>query len=196
MQQGHLSNLIVRLWPIFLLANIFGAEMSASPKSFENLAVKNEKGEVVPLTSLRKDQEVLVLVFAASTCPVTSLYWERIKGIWYNYRDRKVAIYIIGGNSDDSPVLFRSSLKDQNLELPLLWDEGHMLAKTFGIEFTPEVVLLGKNGEIFYSGRIDDSWRDETHIQQHYLDHAITIALEGKKTDDHLEDLFTGSHLR
>lgn len=196
MQIDILSNRNQCLWPILLLSGLLCAETNPPPKSPEELKVKTENGMAVSLASLRKNQDILVLVFVSSKCPVTSLYLERIKGIWYNYRNRGVTLYAVGGNFDDSITQVRTTMKSEGLDLPIVWDESHVAAKTFGIEFTPEALVFGKNNEVLYRGKIDDFWRDENQIKNRYLDTAITAALEGKKTIDHIDDPFMGSKLR
>ncbi len=165
-------------------------------RSVADAPVLNEKGKSIRLFALKKESEILVLVFVASTCPVTHLYWDRIKGVWYNYRDRNVAMTLVGGNSDDSADKIRKTLEERDLELSLVWDEKHALARALGVEFTPEVVVIGKNWEVFYRGRMDDSWREEGRVKQRYFDAAVTAALSGKKTADQTDAVFMGSRLR
>ncbi len=167
-----------------------------APKSPPSLTLKNDSGSGVKLGSLKNKREVLVLIFGASTCPVTSLYWERFKGLWNNFHEKDVAIYLVGGNSDDSMEALLKPIKDHDMEIPVMWDDGHAVAKAFGLEHTPEAVVLGKNWEVLYRGRIDDAWRDETAVKERYLDSAINAALKEKKSSDHLDDSFLGSHMR
>ena len=184
-----ISFLFIVIWTVPALA-------AEENRAVANASVLNSKKKLIRLSSLKNDREILVLVFVASTCPVTNLYWERIKGAWYNYRDRNATVVLVGGNSDDSTDKIQKILEEREMELPLVWDEKHALARMSGIEFTPEVVVIGKNWETLYRGRIDDSWRDESHIRQRYLDAAITAALSGQKSPDHVDEVFIGSRLR
>ncbi len=181
---------------MLLLTGSFLLGATAPLKTLPDMMLKNADGKTVKLTSLKNNKEILVLVFVASSCPVTSLYWERIKGAWYNYRQHKVKMVLVGGNSDDTAAQIRAILEQKDLELPVIWDENHALAKKLGVEFTPEVGVLGRNWEILYRGRIDDSWRDENRVKERHLNTAITAALEGKKTSDRIDEPFMGSHLR
>src|SRR3989338_2561079 len=135
-----------RLWPIFLfgfivlawgdLFSIAGGSdefvggqnsppilITPKTRSFTlvpEIPVKNEDKKWVSLSFLKKESEVLALVFVSSSCPATSLYWDRVKGIWYNYRNQNVRMFAVGGNSDDSFEELRSSLNRRDLELPIL----------------------------------------------------------------------------
>jgi len=171
----------------------------AAAKPSRNLpdtTLLNDEGKEVKLSSLKDDDEILVLIFVASTCPVTSGYWERIKGIWYNYRDRDVRLVLVGGNSDDSAAKIRTEIEREDLELPIVWDDQHALAGKLGAEYTPEAVVLGREWGIMYRGRIDDSWRDESRVRERHLDKAVTAALDGKKSPDRIDERFMGSHMR
>ncbi len=172
--------------------------LSAAPATvtLPEMTLTDDKREPVAVAGLKSDSEVLVLVFAASTCPVTTLYWQRIKGAWYNYREQAVRMVIIGGNSDDQPDAIRSKMKDIDLDLPVLWDPKHLVAKKFGLEHTPTVVVVGRNWQVCYRGRIDDFWRDESRVKHRYLDEAITEALADRKIPDSANAVFLGSFMR
>lgn len=167
-----------------------------TPKTIPSLTLTNEDDNAVKLSSLKKKEEILVLVFVSSTCPVSSLYWDRFKGSWYTHRDKDVAMFWVGGNTDDTPEALQKEIQDRKIELPILWDNKHSVAKTLGVEHTPLAVIIGKNWEILYRGRIDDSWRDETKVKERWLESAIQNALKGKKSPDHLDDTFLGCHMR
>ncbi len=167
---------------------------SAAPLSA--LQVLDDKNETIPLSQLKGESEVLVLVFVASTCPVTTLYWERLKGIWYNHREHDVRMILIGGNADDQPKFIHTKLNELDLDLPLYWDSRHGLAKSLQLHHTPLVAVIDRNWEVCYRGRIDDFWRDETRVTRRYLDDAITAARENRKSPDQMDALFLGSAIR
>jgi peroxiredoxin len=164
--------------------------------SLSELTVLKEGGKTEALGSFKGDDEILVLVFAASTCPITSCYWKRLKGTWYSYREKKVKMVILGGNSDDKYETLHQELEKQDLDLPLVWDIKHTIAKYLGLEFTPEVAVIGQDWSVLYRGKIDNFWRDEQFVQERYLDKAITDALDGKKSTNHIDDAFIGSRMR
>jgi len=166
------------------------------PISLSELAVRKENGKMEPLHSFKDEDEVLVLIFVASTCPITSKYWKRIKGAWYNYRGKKVKMILVGGNSDDKYELLHQAVEKHDFELPVVWDIQHLIAKHLGIQFTPSVAVIGHDWSILYRGKIDDFWRDEDLVKERYLDKAITAAGEGKKSPDHIDDHFVGSKMR
>jgi peroxiredoxin len=179
---------------IFLSSSLLS--LAAPSKEIAQTLVKNEKGEDVELRSLKGENEILVLVFVSSHCPVTTLYWNRIKGTWYNFREKEVRMVIVGGNSDDSLESIRTKLKERDLEIPLCWNEKFSLAKSLGINFTPTAVVFGRDWKVLYRGRLDDSWRVESRIKARYLDSAITAALDNKFSKDRNSEAFMGSRMR
>jgi peroxiredoxin len=193
--KSGLSNMKQCLWPILLLAIVLISTAAKPVKVDLNLDLTTEK-DPVKLASLKNDKEVLVLVFVSSSCPVTTLYWDRLKGLWYNYREKDIKFVFVGSNSDDSISQLRGVLKDRGLELPLVWDPNHRLAQSLGLEFTPTAAVFGRNWEALYVGRIDDSWRHESRVKQRYLDDAINAALENRKSPSQAENLFMGSRMR
>lgn len=46
---------------------------------------------------------------------------------------------------------------DLAIGYPILHDEGADLARAFGVEATPHVVIIGRDGRVAYSGGIDDA---------------------------------------
>jgi peroxiredoxin len=180
---------------IFLAISLFSWSASAK-ESIAQTLIKNEKGEEVELRTLKADNEILVLLFVSSNCPVTTVYWDRIKGSWYNFREKEVRMVIVGGNSDDSLEAIRTKLKEKDLEIPLFWNQKFSLAKSLGIQFTPTAVVLGRDWKILYRGRLDDSWRVESRIKNRYLDSAILAALDNKHSKDRNSETFMGSRMR
>ena len=103
---------------------------------------------------------------------------------------------VVGGNRDDHMSRLQQALNSRDLDLPLFWDENHRLAKLLELRWTPIVTVIGRDWQVVYRGRIDDSWRDESKVKERYLDRAVDAALEGKRVSDHLADPFMGSRMR
>ncbi len=189
-------------WPNLLLAALLlaallaAASASAQQPSVSSMTLRQETGQSVPLAALSKGEHPLLLVFVASTCPVTQLYWERLKGTWRNCRDAGIPMALVGGNTDDSPASLREAMKGIEFDAPLLWDENHAVARALGVEFTPEAAILGPRGEVLYRGRIDDGWRDSTRVQRRDLDEALSAVLKDQKPNDCVDAPFMGSRLR
>lgn len=181
---------------IFLMSMVMISHGVESSIDLPDLPVLKEEGKADALGTMKKEDEILVLVFAATTCPVCSVYWKRIKGCWYNYRDKKVRMIVIGGNTDDKYEELRKTLEKTELELPVVWDAKHLVASKLGLDFTPSVAVISRDWKPLYIGRIDDCWRDEDRVKNRYLEDAIGRALEDKKSSAHVNENFCGSKMR
>jgi peroxiredoxin len=189
------SNRNLYSWPILFFLWVWTLSAANLPKFLE-IELKNEKAEPTALQQIKKEDQILVVCFVASSCPITHLYWGRIKGTWYNYREQGISFILVGGNSDDDMAQLKQVVKEKKIDLPLLWDPGHVLANAFGVKHTPEVVVLGFKDEIVYRGKIDDSWRDEQRVKKRFLDDALNAALEGKTISKPTDERFVGSRMR
>lgn len=148
------------------------------------------------LATLVKEHPAVALVFVASGCPVSQQYWERIKGVWYNHRDSKLLLLLVGGNSDDSLARLQKVAEEAGLDVPVYWDDGHAVARSFGMDFTPCAVVLGAKGTPLYRGRLDDSWRDPSKVSHPFLEDAVKAALQDIPSEDQRDGPFVGCRMR
>ncbi len=179
------------------VAGLLAALRSPAASPLE-IRLRDEKGEPVRLAAFAGRDKPCVLVFVASTCPVSALAWERLKGIWYNHRDSGVRMALVGGNSDDSPEALRAALNEDpaGLDLPILWDPKHDLAAALGVDSTPIAVVLSPSGAALYRGPLDDNWREGARATRHLLDDALRAALKGRASPLRDKPLFPGSRMR
>lgn len=180
------------------LAALLSAALPTLAAGPMDLRMRREDGQTVRLGVFTGREKPCVLIFVASTCPASLLTWERLKGIWYNYRDSGLHMALVGGNSDDTPEALRALLKEDSsgLDLPILWDAGHELATTLGVDSTPVAVVLSPSGAMLYRGPIDDQWRNGARAQNHWLEDAIHAALQGRASTMRDRPAFPGSRMR
>ena len=69
----------------------------------------------------------------------------------------------------------------------MLLDAEQKVAKKFGAKITPEVVVVGKEGNVLYQGRINDLYLSPTKRQREVtktdLRDALAAIREGKPVD-------------
>jgi len=56
---------------------------------------------------------------------------------------------------------------------PYLWDEEQAVARALGAVCTPDFFLFDHHRRLVYRGRMDDNWKDPTHVTRHDLREAI-----------------------
>ena len=103
--------------------------------------------------------EVTVLIFSASDCPVANGYAPEIRAIRSDYVNRGVRFYLVNVESNTPVEALIKHAAEYDLPGPILLDQDHALAALVGAEVTPEAVVLRPGGEIAYRGRIDDQHR-------------------------------------
>lgn len=128
--------------------------------------------------------EGVILIFTCNTCPYAKLYEERILEIEDIYGDAGYPVLLINPNdpvlkpSDGAEALI-SWVEENTFSSPYLVDNKGLYL-TFGIEKTPEVVLLDANQRLRYRGGIDDSVQGAETVTAKYLEDAIRAIRSGQ----------------
>lgn len=144
--------------------------------------LKDFRGKVHRLSE-RADDQIIVLVFFGTECPLAKLYGPRLARLAAEFTPKGVAFFGINSNSQDSVTEIAAYARIHQIEFPLLKDLNNQLADTVGAERTPEVFVLDRERVIRYRGRIDDQLgvgyaRDKTH--QEFLKNALEDLLAGR----------------
>jgi AhpC/TSA family len=102
------------------------------------------------------DKAASVLFFYWQDCPISNGYAPEINRICASHTN--FAFYIVQVDSDLTPAVAKEHARKYDLRPPVLLDPQHRLVKLAKATVTPEVVVLGKHGEVLYRGRIDDQY--------------------------------------
>lgn len=102
------------------------------------------------------DKVASVLIFYWQDCPVSNGYAPELNRIAASHTN--FAFYIVQVDSELTPAAAREHARKFNLRLPVLLDPQHRLVKFAKATVTPEAVVVGRNGQILYRGRIDDNY--------------------------------------
>jgi thiol-disulfide isomerase/thioredoxin len=123
-----------------------------------------------------------VLVFVASSCPISNKYAPEIERLGARAREKGARVYLV--YPSDAPEAVRAHLHEQGLDLPALRDPRHALVKASLVSTTPEAAVFDKSGRLAYHGRIDDRWTslagDHGAASTHDLQDAVDAVLEGR----------------
>jgi peroxiredoxin len=124
-----------------------------------------------------------VLVFYWHDCPICNSYAPELNRICSRYTS--FAFYIVQVDPDLTPAAARQHAKEYDLKAPVLLDTQHRLVKLARATVTPQVVVMGKNGDVLYSGRIDDLYtalgKKRSTATQHDLNEALDTITAGKR---------------
>jgi len=81
---------------------------------------------------------------------------------------------------DDRPEAMLDKIAEWGIPFPYLVDEAQSVAKAYDAQCTPDPYLLDAAGTLYYHGRIDDNWKDETAVTRRELREAIQALVGGR----------------
>ena len=123
-----------------------------------------------------------VLFFYWQDCPICNSYAPEINRICDSYTN--LAFYIVQVDPDLAPAAARKHAAEYDLRVPVLLDPRHRLVKLAKATVAPEAVVLGKNGQALYRGRINDLYaalgKKRAAATQHDLREALDAIMAGK----------------
>lgn len=130
---------------------------------------------------------VVVLVFAASDCPISNRYVPEIARLHWEFAARGVRFWWVFPNAEDTAVKVRRHDRAFSIHEDVVLDRRQSLVARSQVRTTPEAaVFVAEGGGLreVYHGRIDDRYiafgQERPQAQRHDLEEAIEATLEGK----------------
>ena len=156
--------------PDFNLKNIDGKMYS-----FKN--IKDANGE---------DPKGYILVFTCNTCPYAKANENRLIELHNTFSPKGYPVVAIQPNdpavqSGDSFEAMKANAKEKGFPFLYLFDEGQKVFPQYGATKTPEVYLVDSNKVLRYHGAIDDSPRDESGVEEKFVEEAIKALEKGRQ---------------
>ena len=143
-------------------------------------------GELVSLERLA-GVRAIVIEFHSNVCPYVHAWEPRLSAIATEFADWGVAVVAI--NANDAAASPRESLSamvervaKKDLAFVYAKDESQEVARAFGAEKTPEVMVFDGDRRLAYRGAIDDS-SEEDEVAVSYLRDAIEAVLAGRSPE-------------
>ena len=134
--------------------------------------------EVHHLARYLEKYQAVAVIFMGNNCPYLIEYIERLKQLQTEFIDGGVTL--IGMNANEANKDRTESLEQmkvfassQGLNFPYVRDVTQDVARSFGVQKTPEAFLLDSQGILRYHGLIDDNPEDAAAVQVPYLRQAI-----------------------
>lgn len=126
-----------------------------------------------------KERKATVLMFIATKCPVSNAYNARMARLAKTYAPQGVQFYGINSNQAEGGAEIVAHSKQNGFSFPVLKDAGNKIADRFEAQVTPEVYVVGANGNLLYHGNIDNS-KDESEVKSRSLQSALDAIVAGK----------------
>ena len=124
-------------------------------------------------------QDVTVVVFISTVCPVSNNYNLRMKELYSDYAPKGVKFQFLNANQNESQMEMEEHARSVGFPFPVSKDANNVMADRLGAEYTPESFVIDREGAIRYHGRIDDA-QNPARVRQNSLRQAIDAVLAGR----------------
>ena len=136
------------------------------------------------LNSFSKSKGLLV-AFICNHCPYVQAIEDRLLTLARTYALEKIQTIAICSNDwhsypEDTPENLHKRWQGKAYGFPYLLDETQEAARAFKAACTPDLYLYDGARKLFYHGRLDDNWKDQTQVKNQDLKEAINSLLAGK----------------
>ncbi|GAV19483.1 thiol-disulfide oxidoreductase [Mariprofundus micogutta] len=149
-------------------------DMSLTGVNSESVALKDQLGE-----------KGLLVAFTCNHCPYAIAVWPRL--IRHAASLKKMGINTIAVNpnihpdypADGIPAM-AEKIAEWGIDFPYLADETQDAARAFEAQCTPDLYLFDGEGKLYYHGRFDDYWKDESKVTREELMPAAELLAAGE----------------
>lgn len=166
-------------------AGVTGSAFQVSARQTESIL----DTDGLPHDPFRPDGAANVIVFVATDCPISNSYAPEIQRICRDYRSRGVACFLIYEDVDvtSSPTPLDDAVKEhvrefRYVDVPAVVDRSRLIARRAKASITPQAVVISREGEIRYRGRIDNLYvafgKRRPRATEHDLRDALDAVLE------------------
>lgn len=137
------------------------------------------------ITSCKSDPgKPTVYVFLSTECPLSQEQTFTLNSL-YDYYNPKVEFIGVFPNSQDDPELIDEFSTKFSIQFKLVSDGDHKLKNQLNASVTPEVFLLSDDGNLLYSGKLDNRMislgKKRKVITENYLKDALGNYLNGRQ---------------
>jgi thioredoxin-related protein len=154
----------------------FSAMTAESTLELQDVHGKSHKPLVL------EGRKAAVLVFISRDCSIANAFMPEMNRLAASY-EKDFAFWLVQADADISASDAKKHAEIFNIKLPVLLDAEQKLVKLTKAKMTPEAVVLDKNGETLYQGRINDLYATQTKKLRepttHDLQNALSSILAG-----------------
>lgn len=159
------------------------ASADVSAKGSGDFSGTDSKGETHSLA--KHKGSVVVVEFTNPACPIVQRVYRSniIKKVYEKYKGQGVVWIAVDSNKDASNDKENTWIAAQKLDYPILVDPEGKIGHQLGAKSTPGMFVYDKQGNLAYSGAIDDDPLGETENPKNYVDEALAKVLKGEKPE-------------
>jgi len=149
-----------------------------------DMVLKDVDGNSVDLRA-QIGKKGLLVAFTCNHCPYAIAVWPRL--IRHAARLKDIGICCIAVNPNihpdypaDGVAAMKEKISEWGINFPYLVDDTQAVARAFDAQCTPDLYLFDAAGRLFYHGRFDDSWKDESKVTREELMVAAELLVAGE----------------
>jgi len=148
------------------------------------LQLQDLSAQTVQLQDFMGEKGLLV-AFTCNHCPYAIAVWPRLVRHAKTLRAQGINTIAINANihpdfPEDSVPAMQEKINEWGIDFPYLADESQTVAKAFDAQCTPDLYLFNNDASLYYHGRIDDYWKDESKVTAEELLPATQAMLKGE----------------
>jgi peroxiredoxin len=138
------------LFPCSAVAGYVGVGDKAP--AFEATTIDGQK---ISLDNPQREKP-LFLVFWTTWCPLCEASIPRLKEIYSQYSPKDMTFLAINPGVNDSLRKTQLYVEKYNIPYPVVYDEGGVISKSFGIHGVPTIIIVDKNDIVRHRDGIPD----------------------------------------
>lgn len=152
-------------------------------KNAPDFSLPGTDGKTYSLKDFEKSR-YLVIAFICNHCPSVIGIQNRLNKLNDGYSFQGVSIVGINSNAtehepEDSFENMKNRVEEAGFQFPYLRDEDQSVAKAYGAIKTPHFFVLDQDRTVQYTGRMDDSPKDESLVKVNDLIDALSELIFG-----------------
>lgn len=132
-----------------------------------------------------KSSQALLLAIICNHCPYVRAIEDRLIALGWSFNNKELQIVGVCANDskkypDDSPGELFKRWQLKSYGFPYLIDADQELVRALDAQCTPEFYLFDQARRLYYHGRLDDNWQDESLVKHEDLARALESLLAGQ----------------
>lgn len=162
---------------------LVGSVHVAHGSKLPRFSLKDPEGVMHQSDQLQGENGLLIVV-TCNHCPYAIAVWPRVLRLAKEIRAKGINTVAINPNIHpdfpaDSPAAMQEKIIEWGIGFPYLVDEDQSVAKALAAQCTPDIYLYNGDDELYYHGRIDDYWKDESKVTRRELLPAVESMIAG-----------------
>jgi peroxiredoxin len=144
----------------------------------EDFAGETVGGGKLSLSVAMAGKKAAVVVFWSGVCSHCLRYDEYLNRFAGEHPD--IGLLAVASRQQETPAAIRKTIAERNLNFPVLYDSGGLIAKQWFTEQTPRVFLIDSSFTLRYRGAIDNFKFPDDPEYVAYLEPAISDFMSGR----------------